>query len=92
MVNKSFKKSILLWIKRDLFLLILIVVSIGLAFYTSQPITNISTFVDWNTIITLSGLLLITTGIKESGFFSLLAYRISRQIKNKSGIIKTIRF
>ncbi|MCF6269457.1 MAG: hypothetical protein L3J41_07095, partial [Melioribacteraceae bacterium] len=82
MVNKLLRKSILFF-QRNIFLVLLIVISIGLAIYLSQPLENFSCFIDWNTIITLSGLLLITMGIKESGFFFLLAYRISRQIKNE---------
>ncbi len=82
MVNKFLRKSILFF-KRNIFLVSLIIISIGLAIYLSQPVEKFSSFVDWNTIITLSGLLLITMGIKESGFFFLLAYRISRQIKNE---------
>ncbi len=82
MVNKLLRKSILFF-QRNIFLVLLIVISIGLTIYLSQPVEKFSSFVDWNTIITLSGLLLITMGIKESGFFFLLAYRISRQIKNE---------
>jgi len=82
MVNKFLRKSILFF-QRNIFLVLLIVISIGLTIFLSQPVENFSSFVDWNTIITLSGLLLITMGIKESGFFFLLAYRISRKIKNE---------
>jgi Na+/H+ antiporter NhaD/arsenite permease-like protein len=39
--------------------------------------------VDWNTIVTLTGLLLITTGIKESRLFYFVAYRISHRIDNE---------
>lgn len=82
MVNKFFKKSILFF-RRNIFLLSLIIISIVMAIYVSQPFVNFLSYVDWNTIITLSGLLLITMGIKESGFFFFIAYRISRQIKNE---------
>lgn len=38
-------------------------------------------YVDWNTIVTLAGLLLLTTAIKESGFFYHLARRMLRKIR-----------
>ncbi len=50
---------------------------------TRQPIHQFPSLVDWKTISTLSGLLLITTGIKESGLFYFLAYRIARRIGNE---------
>ncbi len=82
MVNKLLRKTTLFF-KNNIFLVSLIVISIGLATYLGQPFGKFSSFVDWNTIITLSSLLLITMGIKESGFFFLLAYRISVHIKNE---------
>ena len=36
---------------------------------TGKPLRRFPAYVDWNTIVTLAGLLLITTAIKESGFF-----------------------
>ncbi len=82
MVNKFLRKTILFF-KSNIFLIFLIAISFGLAIYLGQPLEKFPNFIDWNTIITLSGLLLITMGIKESGFFFLLAYRISRQINNE---------
>ncbi len=82
MVNKLLRKTTFFF-KNNIFLLSLIVISIGLATYLGQPFGKFSNFVDWNTIITLSSLLLITMGIKKSGFFFLLAYRISVHINNE---------
>ena len=82
MANRFLRKTIL-FLKNNIFLVSLIVISIGLATYLSQPFGKFSSFVDWDTIITLSSLLLITMGIKESGGFFLLAYQISGHIKNE---------
>ncbi len=49
---------------------------------TGKPVRYIPAYVDWDAIVTLSGLLLITTAIKESGFFHWLAFRISKHIAN----------
>jgi Na+/H+ antiporter NhaD/arsenite permease-like protein len=72
-----------LCIKKYFFLIFLAITSFGLLLFLHQPIGRLPHFVHWDTIITLTGLLLITTAVKESGFFYLLAYRISRQISNE---------
>ncbi len=82
MVNRFLKKTILFF-KNNIVLAALILISIGLAIYLNQPFGKFLNFVDWDTITTLSGLLLITMGIKESGFYFFLAYRISVHIKNE---------
>jgi len=81
MGNKALKASILFF-RENIFLVSLIAMSVGLAIFLHQPLGGFPSFVDWNTIITLSGLLLITMGVNESGFFYLLAHRISRRIDN----------
>jgi len=57
--------------------------ALGLAFGLQQPLRRLPDLVDWDTIAALSALLLITTGIKESGLFYLAACRISRKIHNE---------
>ncbi len=48
-----------------------------------KPLSRFPAYVDWNTIGTLSGLLLITTAIKESNFFSYLACRLSKGFRDE---------
>ncbi|NOY77162.1 MAG: hypothetical protein GXO76_04765 [Calditrichaeota bacterium] len=50
---------------------------------TRKPLRRFPAYVDWNTIVTLAGLLLITTAIKESGFFTWTACRISKRIRDE---------
>ncbi|MHA1721282.1 MAG: SLC13 family permease [Promethearchaeota archaeon] len=40
-------------------------------------------FVDWRTIIILTGLLIITSGLKESGYINVLAEETLKKIKNE---------
>ncbi|WP_457755820.1 SLC13 family permease [Thermodesulfatator indicus] len=47
------------------------------------PLTEIPTLVDWKTILSLSGLILITTAIKESGAFYYFSYFIASNIRNE---------
>ena len=67
-------------LKKNSSTVVLLAAAMGLAAYLKQPLWTFPFMVDWNTIVTLSGLLLITTGIKESGLFYLLACRISQRI------------
>ncbi len=70
-------------LKRNILTALLLSVAFGLAYVLRQPISLFPSMVDWTTIVTLAGLLLITTGIKESGMFYLLAYRMARKIENE---------
>jgi len=70
-------------LKKNLLTVVLLAVAPVLAHVLRQPLRLFPAMVDWKTILTLSGLLLITTGIKESGLFHLLACRISRKIDNE---------
>ncbi len=70
-------------LKRNLLTVVLLATALGLAYALHQPLRLFPAMVDWKTISSLSGLLLITTGIKESGLFYLLAYRIARKIDNE---------
>ncbi len=75
--------KLLYLLRKNALTALLFVAALGLSAVHSQPISVFPSLVDWNTIVTLSGLLLLTTGIKESGLFSFLAYRISRRITNE---------
>ena len=79
MANKRVQqvKTIL---RKNGLLLIALAALVVLELLTGKPLRRFPAYVDWNTIVTLAGLLLITTAIKESGFFYWLAYRISKRI------------
>ncbi len=70
-------------LKGNLLTVLLLAAALGLARFLHQPLSQFPSMVDWKTISTLSGLILITTGIKESGLFYLAAYRISQKIDNE---------
>ncbi len=70
-------------LKGNLLTVVLLVAALGLAYVLRQPLCLFPAMVDRKTISTLSGLLLITTGIKESGLFYFFAYRIARKIDNE---------
>ncbi len=63
-----------------LFLLIL------LSLLYPYKIKDYPAFVDWRTIIALAGLLIITTGIKESGYFYNISKQILIKLKSERGL------
>lgn len=74
--------NILSTLKRNFLTIVLLATACGLMYAIHQPLSLLPSMVDWETISTLSGLLLITTGIKESGLFHLVAYHIAKKINN----------
>ena len=83
-LRKLFKKNGLLWT--------VLAALIVLEILVRKPLRRFLDYVDWNTIVTLAGLLLITTAIKESGFFTWLAYRISKRIQDERRLALFIIF
>ncbi len=69
------------FIKHDYFLIIASLLLIILAILYPHKIANYPRYVDWQTIIILAGLFLITTGLKESFFFSSLSQKILNSIR-----------
>jgi len=63
-------------LQRDLLLLILVLLCIGLSVLDPAAIASYPHLVDWPTIAALAGLLLLTTGLEESGFLQHLAFHL----------------
>ncbi|HAZ4188935.1 TPA: hypothetical protein RUT48_000401 [Escherichia coli] len=60
----------------DRFFQLLILVGIGLSFFVPFAPKSWPAAIDWHTIITLSGLMLLTKGVELSGYFDVLARRV----------------
>ncbi len=65
-----------------IFLSILLVLS---AIFPSE-IKNFPEFVEWKTIWALAGLIIITTGMKESGYFELITIRMLKKVNSERGV------
>ncbi len=68
-------------IKHDYFFIISIIALIALSIVYPNKIPYYPHYVDWETIIVLSGLFLITTGLKESFFFSFISRKLITRVK-----------
>ena len=64
---------------RDRFLHLLIVIGILLSFLVPFAPQKWPAAIDWHTIITLSGLMLLTKGVELSGYFDVLGRKMARR-------------
>ncbi|MHA2002447.1 MAG: SLC13 family permease [Promethearchaeota archaeon] len=71
------------FIKKEIVLFVFFFVLVILAIIYPYQIINYPSFVDWRTIITLTGLLIITSGLKESGYINFFAEETLKKVKNE---------
>lgn len=64
---------------RRSFFQLLILVGIGLSFFVPFAPKSWPAAIDWHTIITLSGLMLLTKGVELSGYFDVLGRKMVRR-------------
>ena len=61
---------------KDRFLHILLLVGVLMAAFNPQQLPALNSFIDWRTIITLLGLMLLTKGVEVSGYFDFVGRKI----------------
>lgn len=62
-------RTIIEFVKKEVLLFVFLFLLIILAILHPYGLTSYPSFVDWETIIGLTGLLVITVELKESGYF-----------------------
>lgn len=68
-------------------LLILLAMLAVLTVVFPDEVANFSDYVDWRTILSLTGLLLVSEGARESGYLSDLAYSIAGKSKTERTLV-----
>jgi Na+/H+ antiporter NhaD/arsenite permease-like protein len=68
---------------RDRLMHLLLIAAIILSISSPQPFTEYQAWVDWNTIATLAGMLLLTTGIEVSGYVEHLGRTIINRLQQE---------
>ena len=66
-------------LQRDRFLHLLIIVGTVLCFFVPFQPRSWPASIDWHTIVTLSGLMLLTKGVELSGYFDVLGRKMARR-------------
>ena len=70
-------------ILRDRLLIFLLAAGVILAFYTPAPLREYPHWIDWPTITTLLGLLLLTKSVEVSGYFDWLGRKIIARLNSE---------
>lgn len=68
---------------RDRFLHILLALGLLLTVFQPEKMVLFPSFVDWNTIVTLSGLLMLTKGVEMSGYFDFAGRKMINALDNE---------
>ena len=68
---------------RDRFLHVLLLLGLVLTLFQPEKIHQFAQFVDWSTIVTLIGLLMLTKGVEVSGYFDFVGRKMMNSINNE---------
>jgi len=74
------------FVKKEVVLFIFLFLLAIVAILYPYEIINYPSFVDWRTIIALTGLLIITTGLKESGYFNVFSRKVLKRLKSERSL------
>lgn len=74
------------FVKKEFVLFTLVFLLIILSLLYPAQIINYPYFVDWKTMIALTGLLVITTGLKESMFFYVISRKMIKKFKTEKSL------
>ncbi|MFJ2986412.1 SLC13 family permease [Collimonas sp. NPDC087041] len=84
--SKSFIHDICRPFLRDRLMHLLLIAAIALSVLSPHPIADYRSWVDWHTIATLAGMLLLTTGIEASGYLEHLGRAIINRLRNERAL------
>jgi len=87
-------KTIIEFVKKEAVLFIFLSLLAIVTILHPYEIISYPSFVDWRTIIALTGLLVTTTGLKESRYFNVFSRKVLKRLKSekKSIIFFTFAF
>lgn len=68
---------------RDRFLHVLLLLGVILTCFHPEKVPKFASFVDWNTIVTLLGLLMLTKGVELSGYFDFVGRKMLDTLDNE---------
>lgn len=71
----------------DKFLHLLLIIGVLLSFFVPFTPRSWPGAIDWKTIITLSGLLMLTKGVELSGYFDVLGRKMVRRFSSERGLV-----
>jgi len=79
-------RIIIEFVRKEIVLFIFLFMLAIVALLYPHEIINCYSFVDWRTIIALTGLLIVTTGLKESGYFDIFSKKVLERLKSERSL------
>jgi Na+/H+ antiporter NhaD/arsenite permease-like protein len=74
------------WATKEPVLSVLVVALIALQCLHPKPWTSLPSLIDWQTVLTLAGLLILTKAVELSGFLMWMAHRVVRHIHSERAL------
>ena len=74
------------FVAKEIFLIIFLILAAILLMFSNQSIKDLPSLVDWETIAVLTGLLLITKGVEESGYLEKIVLFFSKKAKTEKTV------
>jgi len=79
-------RGLLAFAAKEPVLSVLVVALIALQCLHPRPWTTLPALVDWQTVLTLTGLLILTKAVESSGFLMWMAHRVVHRIHSERGL------
>ncbi|CAB3778830.1 SLC13 family permease [Pararobbsia alpina] len=77
---------LLAFVKREAVLVVLVVTLVLLQVFHAQPVAALAKMIDWDTMLTLTGLLVLTRVIDMSGAMNWAAHRLLHRVRTERGL------
>ncbi|BCF98861.1 hypothetical protein PPGU19_034300 [Paraburkholderia sp. PGU19] len=84
--HRNLLSTIIHYVTKEPVLTVLVVALIVLQVFHPHPWGSLPALVDWQTVMTLAGLLILTKAVEYSGFLMWLAHRVVRHIRSQRAL------
>ncbi|SEJ94775.1 SLC13 family permease [Paraburkholderia diazotrophica] len=79
-------RVVIRYVAKEPVLTVLVVALFALQILHPRPLASLPALVDWQTVMTLAGLLVLTKAVEYSGFLMWLAHRVVHRIRSQRGL------
>jgi Na+/H+ antiporter NhaD/arsenite permease-like protein len=84
--HRNLLRTIILHVAKEPVLAVLVAALIALQVFQPRPLRSLPALVDWQTVMTLAGLLILTKAVEYSGFLMWLAHRVVHHIHSERAL------
>lgn len=84
--SRSLPRKLWAWATKEPVLSVLVVALIALQCLHPKPWRSLPSLIDWQTVLTLAGLLILTKAVELSGFLMWMAHRVVQHIHSERGL------